>query len=60
MLKVIIFDWDDVFTIGSKDGYFACYHETLVDLGVSMSPKEEKKEFLLSGVSLTEKSSANF
>ncbi len=46
MIKLIIFDWDDVLTPGSKDGYFRCYHETLVELGVRLSPEEEKRRIL--------------
>lgn len=46
MIKLIIFDWDDVFTLGSKEGYFRCYHETLVELGVHLEPEEEKRRIL--------------
>ena len=46
MIKLIVFDWDDVFTLGSKEGYFKCYHETLVELGVHLEPEEEKKRIL--------------
>lgn len=45
-IKLIIFDWDDVFTTGSKQGYFACYHETLAELGITLHPDEEKKRIL--------------
>lgn len=41
--KLIIFDWDDVFTQGSTEGYFKCYHQTLVELDVQLEPEEEKK-----------------
>ncbi|NOQ37957.1 HAD hydrolase-like protein [archaeon] len=44
MIKSIIFDWDDVITLGSKEGYFACYHAALV--GVELSPEEEEKRIL--------------
>lgn len=43
MIKLIIFDWDDVFTIGSTEGYYKCYHEALVGVGVELSKAEEKK-----------------
>lgn len=43
MIKLIIFDWDDVFTLGSTKGYYACYHETLKKLGVVLSEDEEIK-----------------
>ena len=46
MLKLIIFDWDDVITLGSTDGYFKCYHDTLVELGVRLGPEEEHKRIL--------------
>lgn len=46
MIKLIIFDWDDVLTIGSKEGYFRCYHETLEELRVKLDSKEEKRRIL--------------
>lgn len=46
MLKAILFDWDDVVTLGSKDGYFACYHKALEAVGVELDPEEEKKRIL--------------
>lgn len=46
MIKLIIFDWDDVFTLGSKEGYFACYHKALDAVGVHLSAEEEKKRIL--------------
>lgn len=46
MIKLIIFDWDDVFTLGSKEGYFACYHEALIQVGVHLTPKEEEKRIV--------------
>lgn len=46
MVKLIIFDWDDVITLGSKGGYFKCYHETLVELGIFLEPDEEKRRIL--------------
>ena len=42
-IKMIIFDCDDVFTIGSKEGYFACYEKTLARLNISMNPDEVKR-----------------
>ena len=36
MLKLIAFDWDDVFTLGSTKGYLQCYHETLIEIGVEL------------------------
>lgn len=46
MTRLIIFDWDDVFTLGSKEGYIKCLHETLVDLDVHLDPTEERKRIL--------------
>jgi phosphoglycolate phosphatase len=46
MIKLIIFDWDDVITLGSKEGYFKCYHETMADLGVVLDMEEERKRIL--------------
>lgn len=46
MIKLIIFDWDDVITIGSKEGYFSCYNSTLKNLGINIDPKEAKKRIL--------------
>ncbi len=46
MIKLIIFDWDDVFTLGSKEGYFACYHKAINAVGIHLSPKEEHKRIL--------------
>lgn len=46
MTKLIIFDWDDVITIGSKYGYFACYSETIKNLGVIIDTEELKKRIL--------------
>ena len=33
MVRLIIFDWDDVFTLGSRDGYYACYKEVVDSVG---------------------------
>jgi len=38
MIKSIIFDWDDVITLGSKVGYFKCYHQAAVGVCVELSP----------------------
>ncbi|MCR4334361.1 MAG: HAD-IA family hydrolase [Patescibacteria group bacterium] len=46
MIKLLIFDWDDVITLGAKDGYFACYHKAINGVGVFLSPDEEKKRIL--------------
>jgi phosphoglycolate phosphatase len=43
MIKVIIFDWDDVFTLGSTEGYMKCYHQALQDVGVTLDPVEERE-----------------
>lgn len=46
MVKLIISDWDDVITLGSKEGYFHCYHLMLLDLGVHLDPEEEVSRIL--------------
>jgi phosphoglycolate phosphatase-like HAD superfamily hydrolase len=43
MIGLIIFDWDDVFTLGSTNGYKKCYHEAIVGVGMNLSPEEELK-----------------
>ncbi|HSH55649.1 MAG TPA: HAD family phosphatase [Candidatus Limnocylindrales bacterium] len=43
MIGLIIFDWDDVFTKGSTEGYYKCYHEAVVGVGVELDPEEEKR-----------------
>jgi len=47
MIKLIIFDWDDVFTLGSKEAYLACFHQSLVQLGVRLAKKEEERRITL-------------
>jgi phosphoglycolate phosphatase len=46
MIKLIIFDWDDVFTLGAKEGYYACYRKAINSVGVFLSPEEESKRIL--------------
>jgi phosphoglycolate phosphatase len=46
MLKLIIFDWDDVITLGAKEAYFALYHRALMDVGVHLSLEEERVRIL--------------
>ena len=46
MIKLIAFDWDDVITHGAKDGYFKCYHQAMIGVGVHLDPKEERKRIL--------------
>jgi len=43
MIKLIIFDWDDVFTQHSIEGYYKCYHEALKGVGAILSPEEEER-----------------
>lgn len=42
MTELIIFDWDDVFSKGSTEGYYKCYHAAVVGVGVHLSDDEEK------------------
>ncbi|MBI2074999.1 MAG: HAD family hydrolase [Candidatus Levybacteria bacterium] len=46
MLKLVIFDWDDVITRGSTDAYIKCYHEAISSLGVNLDPEEEKRRIV--------------
>jgi phosphoglycolate phosphatase-like HAD superfamily hydrolase len=43
MIELIIFDWDDVFTLGSTDGYYACYRKALRGVGVDLGEGEEDR-----------------
>lgn len=43
MVELIVFDWDDVFTLGSTDGYYACYRKALAGVGVHLDPEEEDR-----------------
>jgi HAD superfamily hydrolase (TIGR01509 family) len=43
MIKLIIFDWDDVIIFGAKEGYYHCYKETLKELGIVLDEKEIDK-----------------
>lgn len=43
MTRLIIFDWDDVFTLGSTRGYHACYHKAAIGVGVELDPAEEER-----------------
>lgn len=43
MIELIIFDWDDVFTLGSIRGYYKCTHEALAGVGVIFGQAEEEK-----------------
>jgi phosphoglycolate phosphatase-like HAD superfamily hydrolase len=40
MVKLIIFDWDDVITLGAKDGYYQCYRKTLKEFNIVFEEKE--------------------
>lgn len=46
MIKLIIFDWDDVFTQGSKKGYFKCYDGALREVDVYLKPSEKRRRIL--------------
>jgi phosphoglycolate phosphatase len=43
MIKLIVFDWDDVFTKGSIKGYYKCYHEAVTAVGINLTLEEEDK-----------------
>ena len=42
MIKLIIFDWDDVFTLGATEGYVACYQKAIHEVGVRRDPETER------------------
>jgi len=42
MVKLIVFDWDDVFTTGSTVAYHACYLKAAVDAGSAVSEEKVK------------------
>jgi HAD superfamily hydrolase (TIGR01549 family) len=46
LVKLIIFDWDDVFTLGSKEGYFACYDRAFEAVGFRLPHNVERKRIL--------------
>jgi len=46
MIRLIVLDWDDVITMGSKEGYYACYHAGIEGVGVEMDPKVERERIL--------------
>ncbi len=41
MIKAILFDWDDVITLGSTKGYYVCYENTLKRLGIKALDQKE-------------------
>ncbi|HSW75023.1 MAG TPA: HAD-IA family hydrolase [Candidatus Saccharimonadales bacterium] len=43
MIELVGLDWDDVFTLGSTQGYYACYHEALVGVEANLDPEEENR-----------------
>lgn len=43
MIRLVIFDWDDVFTLGSSEGYYKCYHVALEQVGVALGHAEENE-----------------
>lgn len=43
MIKLIIFDWDDVFSQGSTTGYYKCYHEAIAGVGIELDPEIERQ-----------------
>jgi phosphoglycolate phosphatase len=43
MIELIIFDWDDVLVLGSKEGYYNCYKKTLKELGIILDEREMDK-----------------
>jgi phosphoglycolate phosphatase-like HAD superfamily hydrolase len=46
MIRLIIFDWDDVFTMGATKAYVRCYHEAMAAVGVHLPLDEEQRRIL--------------
>lgn len=46
MIKLIIFDWDDVFMLGAAKAYYKCYHLAISKVGVKLTKKEERKRII--------------
>ena len=42
--QAIIFDWDDVFTLGSFEAYLACYQEAARAVGVTVEEGEAARQ----------------
>lgn len=40
MIKLLVFDWDDVIIFGSKKGYYDCYRKTIEELGIKLDERE--------------------
>ena len=34
-IKLIVFDWDDVFTLGSSEGYYSSYQKAVESVGIN-------------------------
>jgi len=43
VIRALICDWDDVFTKGSLDGYFACYAHAVASVGRPLSEQEIRR-----------------
>jgi phosphoglycolate phosphatase-like HAD superfamily hydrolase len=43
MVELIIFDWDDVFTTGSIEGYYRCCQKALEAVGVAVGPIQDAR-----------------
>ncbi len=46
MIKLIIFDWDDVFTTGATKAYFKCYQKAALSVGVKLPNKVVEERIL--------------
>jgi len=43
VIRALVCDWDDVFTEGSLDGYFACYGHALASVGRPLDEEEIRR-----------------
>jgi phosphoglycolate phosphatase len=42
-IDLVVFDWDDVFTLGAIEGYYRCTHAALAAVDVNMPEAEERQ-----------------
>ena len=38
--QLLVFDWDDTFTLGATEAYMACYRAVTIELGLNISDEE--------------------
>jgi phosphoglycolate phosphatase len=43
MIKLLVFDWDDVFVLGATQAYITCYSESLAEAGIVLPHETVEK-----------------